>query len=64
MVPIGYMKVSLRMMFDLNLKFLRKARLVTGGHMTNTPTDFTSMAVVSSGVIHTCLIIAFIMTDL
>jgi len=52
------------MMFDLNLKFLRKARLVTGGHMTNTPTDFTSMAVVSSGVIHTCLIIAFIMTDL
>jgi len=38
MVPVGYTKVPLRVIFDLKLDFTRIARLVAGGHMTNTPT--------------------------
>ena len=36
-VPIRYMLVPLRMILDLKLDFTHTARLVAGGHMTNTP---------------------------
>ena len=57
-VPIRYTKVPLRMIFDLKLDFTHKARLVTGGHMTNTPTELTYSSVVSRDSIHICFLIA------
>jgi len=56
-VPIGYTKVPLRMIFDLKLDFTHKARLVEGGHMTNTPTELTYSSVVSRDSIWICFLI-------
>jgi len=57
-VPIGFTKVPLRMIFDLKLDFMHKARLVVGGLMTSTPTELTYSSVVSRDSIHICFPIA------
>ena len=39
--PIGYQQIKLHMIFDIKMDFTRKARLVAGGHMTDTPVSLT-----------------------
>jgi len=47
--PMGYTKLSLQMIFDLNLNI---------GHMTNTPTELTYSSVLSRYSIRICFLIA------
>ena len=47
-VPIGYTFICCHMIFDVNMEdFRRKARLVAGGHMTETTATMTYVGVVS-----------------
>ena len=62
-LPIRYTKVPLKMIFDLKLDSKCKARLVAGGHMTNTPTKLTYSSVLSRDSIRICFLIA-ILNDL
>ena len=39
--PPGHQFVTLWMIFDLRMDFTCKARLVAGGHLTQTPTSLT-----------------------
>ena len=34
-IPIGYQKIKLQMVFDVNMNFTHKSHLVTCGHMTD-----------------------------
>ena len=67
--PPGHQFVTLWMIFDLEIDFTRKARLVTGGHLTQTPTSFTYASVPSRESIHLMFLVAalndlnVIMTD-
>ncbi len=45
--PIGYQKIPLHFVFDVKMDFTWKARLVAGGHMTDTPASLTYSSVVS-----------------
>ena len=47
-VPIGYHCVNFHMIFDVNMEDLcRKARLVAGGYVTDTPSTITYTSIVS-----------------
>ena len=48
------------MIFDVKLGeyFHRKAHLVAGGHMTDTPTSMTYSSVISRDSVHICLTLA------
>ena len=45
--PPGHQFVTLGMIFDLKMDFTCKARLVAGGHLTQTPTSLTYASVPS-----------------
>ena len=45
--PIGYQQIKLHIIFDIKMDFTRKARLVAGGHMTDTPASLTYSSFVS-----------------
>jgi len=45
--PPGHQFIKLHMIFDIKMDFTRKARLVAGGHMTETPTASTYSSVVT-----------------
>ena len=45
--PPGHQFFTLQMIFDLKMDFTHKARLVTGGHLTQTPTSLTYASVPS-----------------
>ena len=58
-VPIGYDFVRCHMVFDVKMEdFRRKARLVAGGHMTETPAVMTYASVVSRETVRIALTIA------
>ena len=48
-LPPGYQEVSCHIIFDIKMgdNFLRKSRMVAGGHNTTTPSSFTYSSVVS-----------------
>jgi hypothetical protein len=47
-VPIGFKEISCHLVFDIKSDTLaRKARFVTGGHLTDPPKDLTYSSVVS-----------------
>ena len=54
----GYQFVSLKMIFDVKMDFTRKARLVAGGHMTETPSSITYSSVVSRDSIRIIFLVA------
>ncbi len=57
--PIGYQKIPYHMIFDLKMEdFRQKARLVAGGHWTQTPVTITYASVVSCETVHLALTIA------
>ena len=57
---VGYQKIRCHMIYDIKLgeNFRRKARLVAGGHTTNTPSSLTYSSVVSRDSVRICLLIA------
>jgi hypothetical protein len=56
--PNGYQKIKLHMIFDVKMDFTRKARLVAGGHMTDTPASLTYSSVVSRDSVRLGLLLA------
>ena len=68
--PPGHQFVTLQMIFDLKMDFTCKARLVTGGHLTQTHTSLTYASVPSWESIHLMFLVAVlndlnvIMTDI
>ena len=58
-VPIGYQHVRCHMVFDVKLeRFKHKARLVAGGHTTETPSTLTYASVVSRESVRIALTLA------
>ena len=57
---VGYQKVMCYIVWDVKLgeNFRRKARLVVGGHTTNTPSSLTYSSVVSRDLVRIALTIA------
>ena len=57
---VGYQKVKCHVIFDVKLgeNFRRKARLVAGGHTTETPSSITYSSVVSRDSVRIALTIA------
>ena len=68
--PPGHKFVTLWMIFDLKMDFTRKARLVAGGHLIQTPTSLTYASVPSRKSVHLMFLVAalndlnVIMTDI
>jgi len=56
--PPGYQFVKLHMIFDVKMDFTRKARLVAGGHMTETPSSITYSSVVSRDSVRIMFLVA------
>jgi len=46
------------MIFDVKMDFTRKARLVAGGHMTETPSSITYSSVVSRDSVRIMFLVA------
>ena len=59
-LPPGYQEVGCHMIFDIKMgeKFRRKARMVAGGHTTETPSALTYASVVSRDSVRIALTIA------
>ena len=58
-VPIGYKFIRCHMIFDVKMEdFRRKARLVAGGHMADTPAAITYASVVSRESVRLALMLA------
>ena len=56
--PNGYQKIKLHMIFDVKMDFTRKACLVAGGHMPDTPASLTYSSVVSRDIVCLGLLLA------
>mmetsp|Transcript_37601 Transcript_37601/g.53010 ORF Transcript_37601/g.53010 Transcript_37601/m.53010 type:complete len:1380 (-) Transcript_37601:246-4385(-) len=57
--PVGFQEIKCHMIFDVKMEnFRRKARLVAGGHMTETPATLTYASVVSRESVRIALTIA------
>ena len=39
--PVGYTKITCHLIFDVETDLTRKARYVTGGHLTDSPSSLT-----------------------
>ena len=59
-LPPGYQEVGCHMIFDIKMSenFRRKARMVAGGHTTETPSALTYASVVSMDSVRIALTIA------
>ena len=57
-VPPGFKEMRCHMVFDVKMDLTRKARLVTGGHMTDLPKDMTYSSVVSRDSVHIFFLLA------
>ena len=57
---VGYQEIGCHMVFDIKMDgdFTRKARLVAGGHMTDTPSSITYSSVVSRESVRIAFLIA------
>ena len=68
--PPGHQFVTLRTIFDLKMDFTRKAKLVAGGHLTQTPTSLTYTSVPSQESVRLLFLVAalndlnVVMTDI
>ena len=58
--PVGYKEITCHLIFDIKLDMTRKARYVTGGHLTEVPTSMTYSSVVSRDTVR----IGFLMAAL
>jgi hypothetical protein len=56
--PPGYKRIPIHWIFDIKMDFTRKARLVAGGHVTETPSFLTYSSVVSRESVRIAFLIA------
>ena len=57
-VPIGHKQINFHLIYDVKMEdFRRKARLVAGGHMTDTPKCMTYSSVVGRETVRIALTI-------
>ena len=56
--PPGFKKITCHLISDVNFDLTRKARYVTGGHLTDPPTHMTYSTVVSRESVRICLTVA------
>jgi len=57
-VPVGYTKINCHIIFDIKPNFTRKARLVAGGHMTDSPASITYASVVGRDSVRIAFLLA------
>ena len=57
-VPIGFKKITCHLIYDVKFDLTRKARYVTGGHLTSVPTCMTYSSVVSRDSVRIMFLIA------
>jgi len=57
-VPVGYKWIKCHLIFDVKMDFMRKARYVAGGHMTDPPSSITYSSVVSRDSVRIAFMIA------
>jgi hypothetical protein len=57
-LPVGYLQIPCRLLFDVKLDFTRKTRLVAGGHVTDPPSIITYASVVLRESVRIALLIA------
>jgi hypothetical protein len=57
-LPVGYLQIPCRLIFDVKLDFTRKARLVAGGHVTDPPSIITYASIVLRESVQIALLIA------
>jgi hypothetical protein len=57
-LPVGYLQIPCRLLFNVKLDFTRKTRLVAGGHVTDPPSIITYASVVSRESVRIALLIA------
>ena len=68
--PPGHQFVTLQMILDLKMDFTHKARLVSGGNLTQTPTSLTYTSILSRESIRLMFLVAalndlnVVMTDI
>ena len=56
---IGYKEIEVHMIFDVKMDFIRKARLVAGGHLTDhVPSSLTFSSVVTRDSVRLALLLA------
>ena len=54
----GYQEIKCHLVFDINMDFMRKARFVAGGHITDPPASTTYTSVVSRETVRIALLLA------
>ena len=57
-VPPGFQEIRCHMVSHVKMDLTRKARLVTGGYMTDPPKDMTYLSVVSRDSVHIFFLLA------
>ena len=56
--PVGYNDIACHLILDVKMVLTRKARYVTGGHLTNPPSSMTYASVVSHDSVRLAFLIA------
>ena len=56
--PVGYTQITCHLIFDIKMDLTRKARYVTGGHLTDPPTSITYASVVGRETVRIAFLIA------
>ena len=56
--PVGHRLIDAHMVFDVKADVTRKARLVTGGHLTDPPSSITYASVVSRESVRIAFLLA------
>ena len=54
----GYQEIKCHLVFDIKIDFMRKARFVAGGHMTDPPASMTYSSVVLRETVRIALLLA------
>ena len=57
-IPVGFKEIACHMIFDVKMDLTRKARFVTGGHMTEPPKDSTYSSVVARDSVRIMFLVA------
>jgi hypothetical protein len=57
-IPLGYKKITLHMIVDVKMDFIRKAQLVAGGHLTNPPASITNLSMVPHDSVRIMFLVA------
>ena len=57
-VPVGHQHIKCNLIFDINIDFTRKPRMVVGGHMTDPTASITYLTIISCDSVRILFVIA------